>query len=127
MVLRDTGQAVGVSSYTDVRPEHRGLEIGGTWIGRTYQRTAVNPECKYLMLRHAFENLGAVRVQLKTDSRNTQSQRAIEKLGAQKEGVLRKHIILPDGYVRDTVMYSITVEEWPEVRVGLEDRLGYTP
>ncbi len=111
----------------DVRPAHRGLEIGYTWIARAYQGTRVNPECKYLLLRHAFEKLGAIRVQLKTDGRNLQSQHAIEKLGAVKEGVLRKHLILPDGYVRDTVMYSITDSEWPHVKSRLEARLGYIP
>jgi RimJ/RimL family protein N-acetyltransferase len=127
MVEQETGRAVGMSSYMDVRPQHRGLEIGSTWIGPAYQNTAVNPESKCLMLRHAFETLGAVRVQLKTDGRNVQSQAAIAKLGAKHEGVLRRHIILPDGFIRDTVMYSITDEEWPGVREGLTRRLGYTP
>ncbi len=126
-VLRETGKAVGTTSYFDIRPEHRGLEIGHTWIATPYQGTQVNPEAKYLMLRHAFEDLGAMRVQLKTDGRNLQSQRAMEKLGAQKEGVLRKHVVLPDGYVRDTVMYSITDEDWPKVKAGLEERLGFVP
>jgi ribosomal-protein-alanine N-acetyltransferase len=127
MVLKESEGAVGVSSYSDVRPEHRGLEIGGTWIARPYQGTFVNPECKYLLLRHAFETLGAIRVQLKTDLRNVQSQRNIEKLGAKKEGVLRKHMLLPDGYQRDSVMYSITDEEWPDVGARLAERLGYVP
>ena len=120
-------QPVGVSCYLDIRPAHRGLEIGGTWIAESYQGTAVNPEAKYLLLRHAFATLGAVRVQLKTDGRNAQSQAAIAKLGAVREGVLRRHLILPDGYVRDTVMYSITDAEWPSVRDRLTARLGYTP
>ncbi len=127
MVLRDSGRAVGTSSYLDIRPEHRGVEIGNTWIGRRYQGSRVNPEAKLLMLRHAFEELGALRVQLKCDARNLQSQRAIEKLGALREGVLRKHMILADGYVRDTVMYSITDKEWPGVRERLVVRLGYDP
>lgn len=125
MVLQESGQAVGMSSYMDVRPAHRGLEIGSTWIGRDYHGTPVNPESKLLMLGNAFENLGAVRVQLKTDGRNAHSQRAIAKLGAKWEGVLRKHIVCPDGYIRDTVMYSITEAEWPDVRAGLVERLGY--
>ena len=79
------------------------------------------------MLRHAFDSLGAIRVQLKTDSRNLQSQRAMQKLGAKKEGTLRKHIILADGHIRDTVMFSITDDEWPQVRASLEARLGYKP
>ncbi len=120
-------QPVGVSCYLDIRPAHRGLEIGGTWIAASRQGTAVNPEAKYLLLHHAFETLGAVRVQLKTDGRNLQSQAAIAKLGAVREGVLRRHLILPDGYVRDTVMYSITDSEWPSVRDRLVARLGYTP
>lgn len=127
MVLRESGRAVGVSSYNEVRPEHRGVEIGGTWIVRPYQGTHVNPECKFLMLRHAFEDWGAIRVQLKTDSRNLQSRRAIEKLGAKPEGILRKHMLLPDGYERDSAMYSITHEEWPDVRESLIARLGYDP
>lgn len=127
IVLQDTGQAVGTTSYMEIRSDHRGLEIGHTWIGRAYQGTAVNPENKYLLLRHAFEELGAVRVQLKTDGRNAQSQAAIAKLGAKCEGILRKHLILPDGYVRDTVMFSIIAEEWPEVKAALEQRLGYVP
>ncbi len=127
ILLKESGKAVGSTSYLDVRPEHRGLEIGGTWIGKPYQGTAVNPESKYLLLRHAFETLGAIRVQLKTDLRNLHSQRAIEKLGAKKEGVLRKHMILSDGTIRDSVIYSITDDEWPEVKARLEARLGYVP
>jgi len=111
----------------DIRPEHHGLEIGATWIGKAYQGTSVNPENKYMLLRQAFERLGAIRVQLKTDGRNLQSQAAIAKLGAKHEGVLRKHVLLPDGYERDTVMYSITDDEWPAVKAALEERLGYVP
>jgi N-acetyltransferase len=127
IVLRDTGQPVGTTSYLEIRPAHRGLEIGYTWIGRAYQGTQVNPENKYLLLSHAFETLGAIRVQLKTDGRNLQSQRAMTKLGAQREGTLRKHIIMPDGYLRDTVMFSITNDEWPTVKQAIEARLGYVP
>ena len=116
-----------MTCYLDIRPQDRALEIGFTWIGKPYQRTPVNPECKYLLFRHAFDDQQAVRVQLKTDLRNVQSQRAIEKLGAVREGVLRKHMIRPDGYMRDTVMYSVTADEWPEVRARLEKRLGYIP
>ena len=127
IMLQDMDRAVGTTSYIDIRPAHRGLEIGSTWIAKPYQGTQVNPENKYLLLRHAFETLGAVRVQLKTDGRNLHSQRAMAKLGAIKEGVLRKHIILPDGFVRDSVMYSITAEEWPGVKGRIESRLGYAP
>jgi RimJ/RimL family protein N-acetyltransferase len=126
-VLAETGQAVGVTSYLDIRAKDRGLEIGFTWLARQHQGSRVNPECKFLLLRHAFDGLAAVRVQLKTDSRNLQSQRAIEKLGAVREGVLRKQMVMPDGYVRDTVMYSVTHDEWPRVRELLAERLGYVP
>jgi N-acetyltransferase len=124
IVWRETEQAVGTTSFLDIRPDDRGLEIGSTWIGRPFQGTAVNPESKYLMLRHAFEDLEAIRVQLKCDLRNKQSQRAIEKLGAKREGVLRRQKVLEDGYIRDTVMYSITDEDWPAVRDVLERRLA---
>lgn len=123
----ETGKAVGVTTFMDIQNHNRVVEIGSTWIGKPYQGTLVNPEAKYMMLRHAFEDQGALRVQLKTDNRNLQSQRAIEKLGAVREGLLRKHMILPDGHVRDTVMYSITDDEWPDVKQRLETRLGYVP
>lgn len=122
--LRETGEAVGMSGYLEIRPRHRGLEVGRTWIGKAHQGTRVNPESKYLLLRHAFEDLGAVRVQLKTDLNNLRSQRAIEKLGARREGVLRKYQIRSNGYVRDTVVYSILAEEWPAVKAGLEVRMA---
>lgn len=121
---RATGEALGTTGYLEIRPAHRGLEIGRTWIARARQGTQVNPESKYLLLRHAFEDLGAVRVQLRTDANNLHSQRAIEKLGARREGVLRKYQIRSNGTVRDTVVYSILAEEWPEVKAGLEARLA---
>src|SRR5262249_61359919 len=93
----------------------RGLEIGNTWLGKPWQRTGINTEAKYLLLRHAFEDLDAVRVQLKTDGRNLQSQAAIERLGAVREGVLRKHMRVQDGVLRDSVMYSIIAGEWPAI------------
>jgi len=112
--------AVGMTRYMDNRPADRALEIGGTWYAPAYQRTAVNTECKYLLLRHAFETLGCIRVQLKTDLRNERSQRAIERLGAVREGVLRDHMLLPDGTVRSSVYYSILASEWPAVKARLE-------
>jgi N-acetyltransferase len=124
IVARATEQAVGTTSYGDLRLAHRGLEIGWTWIGKAQQGTLVNPESKYLLLRHAFETLELIRVQLKCDARNLHSQRAIAKLGAVREGVLRKHLVLPDGFIRDTVLYSITDDDWPEVKAGLERRLA---
>ena len=123
IVERASGRAVGSTRYFDIRREHRGLEIGWTWVGVAWQRTAVNTECKLLMLEHAFERLGALRVQLKTDARNVNSQRAIERIGGVKEGVLRSHMVMPDGFVRDTVMYSVTAAEWPGVRERLAELL----
>ncbi|MBK8137598.1 MAG: GNAT family N-acetyltransferase [Chloroflexi bacterium] len=124
-VLVATGKAIGGTTYMDIQTANRGVEIGTTWIGRAYHGTLVNPEAKYLLLRHAFEDQGTIRVQLKTDGRNLQSQRAIEKLGAVREGVLRNHVVMPDGFLRASVMYSITHEEWPAVKARLEERLGY--
>jgi RimJ/RimL family protein N-acetyltransferase len=115
-----SGRAVGSTTYMDIRRADRGLEIGSTWLGKPWQRTGINTEAKFLLLRHAFEDLGAVRVQLKTDARNLQSQAAIERLGAVKEGILRQHMIVRDGFVRDTVMYSIVAAEWPGVKERLE-------
>ncbi|MFF2093040.1 GNAT family N-acetyltransferase [Paenibacillus sp. NPDC058174] len=115
---------VGSTRLFDLSAEHRGLEIGSTWLNPSVWRTRVNTECKYLLLRQAFEHLHMLRVQIKTDLRNLQSQAAIERLGAVKEGILRNHRILHDGYVRDTVMYSITDEEWPGVKARLEAMLA---
>lgn len=121
--LNETSEVVGCSSFMDIRAEHRGLEVGCTWISEPWRGTFVNPEAKLLMLRHAFESLSCLRVQLKCDARNDRSAAAMRKLGAQYEGRLRKHGILPDGYVRDTLMFSVTDDEWPQVRIGLERRL----
>ena len=118
-----SGRVAGATRYLNVMPKDRGLEIGGTWYGPEFQRTPVNTECKYLLLHHAFETLGCIRVQLKTDSRNERSQKAIERIGAVKEGVLRNHMILPDGYYRHSVFYSILDTEWPEVKRRLEKML----
>ena len=116
-----SGRLAGATRYMEMHPQHRGLEIGGTWYGLEFQRTAVNTECKYLLLRHAFEVLGTIRVQFKADLRNERSWRAIERIGAKREGILRSHCILPDGVVRDSVYYSILDREWPEVKERLED------
>jgi RimJ/RimL family protein N-acetyltransferase len=118
-----SGRVAGATRYLNIMPQDRGLEIGGTWYGSEFQRTVVNTECKYLLLRHAFETLGCIRVQLKTDLRNERSQRAIERIGAVKEGVLRNHMILPDGRIRHSVFYSILETEWPEVKKRLEEML----
>ncbi|MCE9559227.1 MAG: GNAT family N-acetyltransferase [Armatimonadetes bacterium] len=121
--LRKTGEIIGMTSFMDIRPQHRGLEIGMTWIVPEHRGTSVNPEMKLLLLEQAFEKWLAVRVQLKTDSRNLHSQTAIRKLGAMYEGTLRKHGIQPNGHIRDTVFFSITAEEWPKVKEGLLIRL----
>ncbi|HYM70680.1 MAG TPA: GNAT family protein [bacterium] len=117
------GRVVGSTRFLDITPAHRALEIGWTWLSPDVWRTPVNTECKLLLLRHAFETLSMIRVQLKTDGRNERSQRAIERLGAVREGVLRHHRIMPDGYLRDSVYYSILAEEWPAVRARLEEAL----
>ncbi len=119
-----SGAVAGSTRYLDVRPEHGGLEIGWTWVAPRFQRTAINTECKYLLLGYAFETLGMERVQLKTDILNEKSQRAIERIGGVREGVLRKHQRRRDGTLRDTVMYSIVREEWPGVKARLEGMLG---
>ncbi len=111
-----SGAAIGSTRYLDLRPAHRALEIGWTWIATAHQRTPVNTECKLLLLEHAFETLGAVRVQFKTDARNTRSQTAIARIGGRREGVLRKSLILWDGFVRDSVYFSIVADEWPAVK-----------
>ncbi len=126
VVLQSTGKAVGSTSYLDIRQEHAGLEIGATWYSRAFQGTAVNPECKLLLMTHAFEVLGCERVQLKTDARNLRSQAAIAKLGAVREGCLRKHGRMPDGFLRDTVFYSVIAEEWPKVKAGLVSRIPHS-
>jgi len=115
-----SGRVAGATRYLNILPNDRGLEIGGTWYGQDFQRTHVNTECKYLLLTHAFETLKCIRVQLKTDSRNERSQKAIERIGAKKEGVLRNHMILPDGRFRDSVYYSILNTEWDQVKRNLE-------
>lgn len=118
-----SGRLAGATRYLNIMPKDRGLEIGGTWYGLEYQRTPVNTECKYLLLCHAFETLDCIRVQLKTDLRNERSQKAIERLGAVKEGILRNHMILPDGRIRHSVFYSILDTEWPQVKKRLEEML----
>src|SRR4051812_16273915 len=119
------GKAVGSTRFIDIRHAHRALEIGWTWITPAAQRTAANTEAKYLMLRYAFEDQGAIRVQLKTDERNEQSRAAITRLGAVFEGILRNYQTRAhDGYVRNTAMFSITDAEWPAVKAGLEAKLA---
>lgn len=116
---KNSGEIVGTTRLHDISPQHS-LEIGWTWLHPDVWRSRVNTECKYLLLRYSFESLDMIRVQIKTDLRNERSQRAIERLGAVREGVLRKHRVLHDGYVRDTVMFSIISDEWPAVKEKLE-------
>lgn len=124
-VRRRDNRVVGTTRFIDIRRPHRGLEIGWTWLTPEAQRTAINTEAKYLMLRHAFEAWGALRVQLKTDANNAQSRAAILRLGAKFEGVLRKQMLRPhDGYERDTAMFSIIREEWPVAKAALEAKLA---
>jgi len=126
-VERSTGRVAGSTRFGHLDPENRHVEIGWTWLAPEWQRTAVNTEAKYLMLRHAFEVWACHRVELKTDVLNVRSRRAIERLGAREEGVLRKYQRTQGGRMRDTVMYSILDAEWPEVKSGLERRLWQPP
>jgi len=119
-----SGRVAGATRYLNIMPKDRGLEIGGTWYGTEFQRSAVNTECKYSLLTHAFETLGCIRVQLKTDLRNERSQKAIERIGAKKEGILRNHMILPDGRYRDSVFFSILDTEWHDVKKRLEEMMA---
>jgi len=119
----ESEKVIGSTRYLNIQPYDRALEIGGTWYAVEFQRTAVNTECKYLLLKHAFEELKCIRVQFKTDLRNERSQRALERIGALKEGILRSHMITPDGYIRDSVFYSILASEWPLVKAKLEEKL----
>ena len=114
-----TGQVIGSSSYHDIVPAVQRLEIGYTWYAASRQRSAVNTSAKLLLMQHAFETLGAQLVGWRTDNYNFASQRAIERLGARKDGVLRHHALRRDGTVRDTVMYSLAAGEWPEVKAHL--------
>lgn len=116
----ESGQLVGSTRFHDFSAPDRAVEIGATWLSSVVWRTRINTECKFLLLQHGFESLDLIRICFKTDARNFRSQRAIERLGAQKEGVLRHHMILPDGFRRDSVFYSILGGEWPDVKARLE-------
>ena len=117
------GRYVGMTRYLNVEEAHKKLEIGSTWYEPTVWAGAVNPECKLLLMRHAFETLKFNRVEYKTDVRNSRSRAAILKLGATQEGILRKHVIMADGHVRDSVYFSIVDSEWLAAKAGLEKRL----
>ena len=115
-----SGTPVGSTRFANIVPEHKRLEIGWTWITPAFQRTAINTEAKYLMLRHAFEKLECNRVELKTNGNNTKSRNAMLRIGAKEEGTLRSHMVNPDGSIRDTVYFSVIAPEWPEVKKRLE-------
>jgi RimJ/RimL family protein N-acetyltransferase len=117
---KETGKAIGSTRYCSIEPAHRRVEIGYTWYAKSVQQTGINTECKYLLLKHAFENLGCICVQFKTHWHNLLSRKAIERLGAKLDGVLRNDRVGADGTIRDTVVYSIIESEWPAVKQSLE-------
>ncbi|MBY0381921.1 MAG: GNAT family N-acetyltransferase [Xanthobacteraceae bacterium] len=119
-----SAEAIGSTRFWKLDRDHRKVEIGHTWIAKSWQRTVVNTEMKYLMLKYAFEDLALVRVQFQTDELNDKSRAAILRLGAKQEGIIRKERIMPDGRIRNTVRYSIVDDEWPEVKTNLQRRLA---
>jgi N-acetyltransferase len=121
---KKSNQIVGSTRFADIQVAHRTMEIGWTWIARSHQRTAVNTEAKYLMLHHAFEQMNARRVMLKTDETNLKSRAAIARIGAQQEGILRNHMLVWGGRNRNSVIFSIISEEWPQVKRDLEAKLA---
>ena len=123
-VLRETGQVIGSTRFWKIDRVHRKLEIGSTWIAASWQKSFVNTEAKYLMLRHAFEEMACVRVQFTTDEINAKSRAAILRLGAKQEGIVRHERIMPDGRKRNSVRFSIIDDEWPQVRLNLERKLA---
>nr|WP_315445784.1 GNAT family N-acetyltransferase [uncultured Pseudomonas sp.] len=126
ITLKDSGEVIGSTRFWKIDPLNRKLEIGSSWISASWQKSFVNTEAKYLMLRHAFEELECVRVQFTTDENNQKSRQAILRLGAQQEGIVRHERIMPDGRKRNSVRFSIIDDEWPQVRLHLEQKLaGY--
>lgn len=119
-------RVVGSTRYLNIRPEHRSLEIGWTWLGQEWQRTVVNTQVKLLLMSHAFEQLGCVRVEFKTDIRNERSQQALLRIGAVREGILRNHMIVQNNYQRDSVYFSVIEAEWPGVKARLDDLANRT-
>ncbi len=114
------GKVIGMTTYMNIDANNRRIEIGSTWYGKSAQRTPINTECKYLLLNHAFEALGCIAVEFRTHYINQQSRRAIERLGAKFDGILRSHMIMDNGTIRDTAVYSIIKSEWPTVKANLE-------
>jgi RimJ/RimL family protein N-acetyltransferase len=123
LIEKSSGRAVGSTRYGNIDRVHHRVEIGWTWVARPWQRTAINTEAKYLLLRHAFETLRCIRVELKTDSLNDRSRAAIFRIGARQEGIFRNHMITASGRIRHTVYFSIVDSEWPEVKARLEAKL----
>jgi RimJ/RimL family protein N-acetyltransferase len=123
-IEKASGRIVGSTRYGNIDPANRRVEIGWTWVGRDWQRTFVNTEAKYLMLRHAFETLGCIRVEFKTDALNERSRNALLRIGAREEGTFRNHMIVHDGRLRHSVYFSIIDSEWPEVKAALEEKLS---
>lgn len=123
---RASGKIIGSTRYANIEHAHRRVEIGWTWVAIRWQRTAVNTECKYLLLRHAFETLGCIRVELKTDSLNDKSRKAIARIGGREEGIFRNHMITSTGRIRDSVYFSVIDSEWPQVKARLEEKLKRT-
>jgi RimJ/RimL family protein N-acetyltransferase len=121
--VKTSGEVVGTTRFYDIKPNDRGVAIGYTWLSKSAQRTAINTESKLLMLSHAFEFWRCIRVELLTDALNEQSRAAILRLGAREEGILRSHMIMPGGRIRDSVIFSIIADEWPEVKARLEAKL----
>jgi RimJ/RimL family protein N-acetyltransferase len=119
-----TGEVAGSTRYLNIERKQRRVEIGSTWVMRPWQRSAVNTEAKYLMLRHAFEQWCCLRVELKTDVYNVRSRTAIQRIGAREEGIFRSHLLMQGGRVRDTAYYGITYKEWPEVKRRLLERMA---
>src|SRR5216683_2728175 len=124
IVEKATDRAIGSTRYGNIDRTHHRVEIGWTWVAREWQGTAINTEAKYLLLRHAFESLGCMRVELKTDSLNERSRAAILRIGAREEGIFRNHMITASGRIRHTVYFSIIDSEWPAVKARLETKLN---
>jgi N-acetyltransferase len=127
LIEKSTGRVIGSTRYGNIEPAHRRVEIGWTWVARDWQRTAINTEAKYLLLRHAFESLGCNRVELKTDSLNERSRAAILRIGAREEGTFRNHMITSTGRIRHTVYFSVIDSEWPGIKARLEAILDSRP
>jgi RimJ/RimL family protein N-acetyltransferase len=123
-IEKSSGTVIGSTRYLNIDLANKRVEIGATWIAAPWQRSAINTEAKYLMIRHAFETLGCNRVEWKTDSLNTKSREAIQRLGAKQEGIFRQHMVTWSGRLRDTVYFSVIAPEWPEVKAGLEAKMN---